>query len=161
MKKSISKLAIIGIVIAGLVAPATAAGSNGARRAHPHYRQTVHACLQVRPIFPPGKNATVCGLTVWVRDPRPGRSSPCRWASGAPRFRRMGPSRTMKRKEAMLYYNTDPQRQLVREHTDQWHEMRPRVAHTRRGRLPRLGETGGSCSGAPEPASPHAPAYHV
>jgi hypothetical protein len=84
-----SKLAIIGIVIAGLVAPATAAGSNGARRAHLHYRQTVRACLQVQPIFPPGKNAAVCGLTVWVRDSASGTVIPVpmgKWRTEVPPY---------------------------------------------------------------------------
>ena len=85
----IPKLAIIGIVIAGLVAPATAAGSNGARRAHPHYRQTVRACLQVQPIVPPGRNATVCGLTVWVRDSASGAVIPVpmgKWRTEIPPY---------------------------------------------------------------------------
>jgi hypothetical protein len=87
MKKS--KLAIIGVVIAGLVAPATAVGGNGARKAHPHYRQTVRACLQVRPIFPPGKNTTVCGLTVLVRDPATGAVIPVpmgKWRTEVPPY---------------------------------------------------------------------------
>jgi hypothetical protein len=71
---------------AGLVAPATAAGSNGARRAHPHYRR---ACLQVQPIVPPGKNATVCGLTVWVRDSATGTVIPVpmgKWRTEVPPY---------------------------------------------------------------------------
>ncbi len=73
-----SKLAIIGIVIAGLATPATAAANHGAAKARPHHRQTVRSCLQA-PIFPPGKDATMCGpqvfrngITVWVRDPATG-----------------------------------------------------------------------------------------
>jgi hypothetical protein len=84
-----SKLAIIGIVLAGLVVPAPAAANHGVKRAHPHHRQTVRACLQVRPIFPPGKNATVCGLTVWVRDPATGTVIPVpmgKWRTEVPPY---------------------------------------------------------------------------
>jgi hypothetical protein len=83
-----TKLAIIGIVLAGLVAPATAAGNHGAKIAYAQ-RQTVRACLQVRPIFPPGKNATVCGLTVWVRDPATGAVIPVpmgKWRTEVPPY---------------------------------------------------------------------------
>ena len=76
-----SRLAIIGIVLAGLVAPATAAGNLGAKRAHAQ-RQAVRACLHA-PVFPAGRNATLCGprvfrngITVWVRDPATGTIVP-------------------------------------------------------------------------------------
>jgi hypothetical protein len=80
------KLAIIGIVVAGLVAPATAAGTHRAKIAR---AQAARACLQVRPIFPPGKNATVCGLTVWVRDPATGAVIPVamgKWRTEVPPY---------------------------------------------------------------------------
>ena len=67
----------------------------------------------------------------------------------------------------MLYYNTDPRRQLVREHTDQLaHEMR----HTRRLTPEEAGYPGwerlaakllGRARSLRLRTGSHAPAYHV
>jgi hypothetical protein len=77
-----TKLAIIGLVIAGLATPATAAGNHGAKRAHPYRAHAVRVCLHA-PVFKPGKNVTLCGprvfrngITVWVRDPATGTIVP-------------------------------------------------------------------------------------
>jgi hypothetical protein len=83
-----TKLAIIGLVIAGLAAPATATASHGARKAHLLQAHTLRACLQP-PIFAAGKNATVCGLTVWVRDPSTGAVIPVpmgKWRTEVPPY---------------------------------------------------------------------------
>ena len=75
-----TKLAIIGLVIAGLASPATAATIHGAKRAHSQH--AVRACMHA-PVFAPGKNATLCGprifrngITVWVRDSASGAIVP-------------------------------------------------------------------------------------
>jgi hypothetical protein len=77
-----TKLAIIGVVIAGLGTPAAAAVSQGAKQAHPQQAKAVRACLQ-GPVFAPGRNATMCGpqvfpkgITVWYRDPASGTIVP-------------------------------------------------------------------------------------
>jgi hypothetical protein len=77
-----SKLAIIGLVIAGLASPAMAANIHGAKRAHPQHAYALRVCLHA-PVFPAGKNATLCGprvfrngITVWVRDPASGAIVP-------------------------------------------------------------------------------------
>jgi hypothetical protein len=77
-----TKLAIIGLVIAGLATPATAAVSQGAKQAHPQQPNAVRACLH-DPVFAPGRNATLCGprvfrdgITVWYRDPASGTIVP-------------------------------------------------------------------------------------
>jgi hypothetical protein len=77
-----TKLAIIGLVIAGLASPATAATIHGATRAHPYRADAVRACMHA-PVFAPGKNATLCGprvfrngITVWYRDPVSGTIVP-------------------------------------------------------------------------------------
>jgi hypothetical protein len=68
------KLAIIGLVVAGLVAPSTAAAGQ--------YRHHLRSCCQ-EPIFQHGQNVTLRGpqvfrntVTVWVRDPATGRVTP-------------------------------------------------------------------------------------
>jgi hypothetical protein len=68
------KLAIIGLVVAGLAAPSTAAAGQ--------YRHHVRSCCQ-EPIIQLGKNVTLRGpqvfrntVTVWVRDPVSGRITP-------------------------------------------------------------------------------------
>ncbi len=65
------KLAIIGLVVAGLAAPSTAAAAQ--------YRHHVRLCCE-EPIFQHGQNVTLRGpqvlrntVTVWVRDPVSGR----------------------------------------------------------------------------------------
>ena len=77
-----SKFAIIGLVIAGLASPATAANIHGVKRAHPYRADAVRACMHA-PVFAPGKNATLCGprvfrngITVWVRDSASGTIVP-------------------------------------------------------------------------------------
>jgi hypothetical protein len=77
-----TKLAIIGIVIAGLATPATAAVSSGTDGAQARTAKSVRSCVQT-PVFPPGKNATLCGprvfrngITVWYRDPASGTIVP-------------------------------------------------------------------------------------
>ncbi len=68
------KLAIIGLVVAGLVAPSTAAA--GQNRHH------VRSCCK-EPVFQYGKNVTLRGpqvfkntVTVWYRDPVSGQITP-------------------------------------------------------------------------------------
>jgi hypothetical protein len=65
------KLATIGVVVAALVAPATASAQS---------RHNVPSCCR-EPIFQHGKNISLRGpqvfrnaVTVWVRDPISGRS---------------------------------------------------------------------------------------
>jgi hypothetical protein len=65
------KLAIIGVVVAGLLTPASAAAGN--------LRHHLRSCCK-EPIFQYGKNVTLRGplvftntVTVWVRDPVTGR----------------------------------------------------------------------------------------
>ena len=77
-----SKFAIIGLVIAGLASPATAANIHGAKRAHPYRADAVRACMHA-PVFAPGRTVTLCGprvfrngITVWVRDPATGTIVP-------------------------------------------------------------------------------------
>lgn len=68
------KLAIIGLVVAGLAASSTAAAGQ--------YRHHLRACCQ-EPVFQHGKNVTLRGpqvfkntVTVWVRDSVSGRITP-------------------------------------------------------------------------------------
>ena len=68
------KLAIIGLAVAGLVAPSTAVAGQ--------YRHHLPSCCQ-EPIFQNGKNVSLRGpqvfrntVTVWVRDSISGRLTP-------------------------------------------------------------------------------------
>jgi hypothetical protein len=90
-----TKLAIIGLVLAGLAAPTAQAsqrddyGQGGGMRfvgqmIAPDSQQAkaVRACLH-GPVFAPGRNATLCGprvfrngITVWYRDPASGTIVP-------------------------------------------------------------------------------------
>jgi hypothetical protein len=91
-----SKLAIIGVVVAGLATSTTAAvAGHGAAKAHQRHARTVRSCV-LTPLFPAGKNSTLCGprvfrsgITVWYRDPTSGTTVPIsggKWRAEVPPY---------------------------------------------------------------------------
>jgi hypothetical protein len=86
-----SKLALIGTLIAALATPVAAVAGH---RARPN-TTAVRSCLDA-PVFQSGQNATLCGpqvyrgtLTVWVRDPNTGTILPVpmgKWRTERPPY---------------------------------------------------------------------------
>jgi hypothetical protein len=87
-----SKLVPIAILIAVLT---IAAAATAGYRARPNHIRIVRSCVQ-GPVFPPGKNSTLCGpqvfrgtMTVWVRDPATGKVTPVpsgKWRTEVPPY---------------------------------------------------------------------------
>ncbi|HSC50654.1 MAG TPA: hypothetical protein VLD16_10370 [Gaiellaceae bacterium] len=65
-----SRLAIIGALVAALAVPAGAAG----QVIRPHRAHVQVACVQ-RVTILPGRNYGICGGRLWVRDPETGQAA--------------------------------------------------------------------------------------